>query len=170
MIRVKNTFLKWVLYIALSVGLGYITLLASCYGFGKFLYHQNGCEAFQIDNTEMHTAIDIPDLLSGEGISESLAYVCDYNPKTRIKRNFFIIDKASVKMPRYISFCEFKVLAPKSKFNTNDFVRFNSDTLNKLMGSQSLFFKERTKENGEYYKALLDSSSGQVWILLKYAE
>ncbi len=137
-----------------------LTLLGGCYGLARLIYNSKGCEQFHIDNTEMHTATNIP---------EKLEIDCHYNSKTLLKRVYFVIDKEQEEMPAYISFSEFKPLAPHSGFKTDDFFRFNTDTLGKLHSS-ALFYKEHTRQNGEYYKALLDTVSGQVWLNLRYVE
>ncbi|MFA6150385.1 MAG: hypothetical protein WC716_03625 [Chitinophagaceae bacterium] len=154
--RYRKMLLLIVALLYLAVLLIYLALM----GFGRFLYNSRGCEQFYIDNTELHTRTDIP---------AKLEIDCHYNSKILLKRVYFVIDKKEVKMPGHIVFSEFKPLPSVSGFKTNDFFRFNGDTLGKLHTS-ALFYKEHTKQNGEYYKALLDTVSGQVWLNLRYAE
>lgn len=154
--RYRKMLLLIVALLCLAVLLIYLALM----GFGRLLYNSRGCEQFYIDNTELHTRTNIP---------EKLEIECNYNSKTLLKRVYFVIDKEQEEMPGYISFSEFKPLPAAHTFKTDDFFRFNTDTLGKLHGS-ALFYKEHTKKNGEYYKALLDTVSGQVWLNLRYAE
>lgn len=158
---IKNRILRTILQILTFILLTLLLLMGGCYGLGKLIYSRaKACEQFYIDNTELHTRTDIP---------AKLEIDCHYNSQTLLKRVYFVIDKKEVKMPRYIVFSEFKQLPSGSGFKTNDFFRFNEDTLGKLHKS-ALFYKEHTKQNGEYYKALLDTVSGQVWLNLRYAK
>lgn len=158
---IKNRVFRTILLILTVLLLTLLLLTGGCYGLGKLIYSRaKACEQFYIDNTELHTRTDIP---------AKLEIDCHYNSKTLLKRIYFVIDKEEVKMPNYIIFSEFKPLPAESGFKTDDFFRFNADTLVKLHNS-ALFYKEHTKQNGEYYKALLDTASGQVWLNLRFAE
>lgn len=158
---IRNRFVRTILLILTVLLLALLLLIGGCYGLGKLIYSRaKACEQFYIDNTELHTRTDIP---------AKLEIDCHYNSKTMLKRVYFVIDKKEVKMPRYIVFSEFKPLPAESGFKTDDFFRFNADTLGKLHNS-ALFYKEHTKQNGEHYKALLDTVSGQVWLNLNYAK
>ncbi len=158
---IRNRFVRTVLLILAVLLLTLLLLMGGCYGLGKLIYSRaKACEQFYIDNTELHTRTDIP---------AKLEIDCHFNSKTLLKRVYFVIDKKEVKMPGYIVFSEFKPFTSGTGFKTNDFFRFNEDTLGKLHKT-ALFYKEHTKQNGEYYKALLDTVSGQVWLNLRYAE
>jgi hypothetical protein len=161
MIKIKNTILKWSLVSVLIFSFCFILFMGGCYGLAKLVYISKGCKQLHIDNTEMHTGIDIP---------AKKEIDCNYSESQRLKRTYFVIDKTEVKMPRYIVFSEFKPLLNSAVLSTNDFFRLTQDTLYKLIKRNTLFYKEHCKASGEYYKALLDTTSGQVWVNLKYVD
>lgn len=132
-----------------------LVLIFLFYIMPRFIYKQKGCDAFNIDNMELHTHIDIP---------QNKVFSCDYNSKKKLKRIYFIIDKSRQSMPRYISFSGFSALPAGQQVPQDDFLQINIDS------SAVLFCKEQHKKNGEYYKALLDTASGAVWINLHYAD
>lgn len=156
---IQNNFIRITLLCILVLVLGFLTLMGSCYGLAWLMQKQRGCGAFLIDNMELHTHTDIPDIY---------AIDCDYREKERLKRVYYTIKKKQVPMPGYISFSEFIPLPEASAFNTGDFFRLNADTLARHKAIH-LFYKEYTKSDGEYYKGLLDTSTGQVWLNLQYA-
>lgn len=156
---IQNKFVKIFLLCILVLVLGFLTLMGSCYGLGWLMQKQRGCGAFLIDNMELHTHTDIPDIHDID---------CDYREIEKLKRVYYTIKKEQVPMPGYISFSEFSPLPEASEFDMNDFFRLNADTLQRHQ-SAHLFYKEYTKADGEYYKGLLDTSTGQVWLNLQYA-
>lgn len=161
MIKTQNPIVKWILIGLLILSLYFILFMGGCYGLAKLIYVSKGCEQFHIDNTEMHTDIDIPKINEID---------CSYGKSQKLKRTYFVIDKTKIKMLRYIAFSEFKALANSHTFSLTDFFRCNADSIRKLNSRNTLFYKEESKDNGEYYKALLDSTTGQVWVNLKYAD
>lgn len=161
LLKLNNPLLRWTVNIILILSLLSLLFMGGCYGLTKLIYVSKGCEHFYIDNTEMHTGIDIPQTTSID---------CVYNKQTKLKRIYFVIDKLNVRMPRYISFSQFKPLEKSLNFKTDDFMCFNEDSLKKRIQTNALFYKEHNVIGGEYYKALLDTSTGQLWINLKYAD
>jgi hypothetical protein len=160
MLRIKNKYLRIFLLCVLVLVLGFITLIGTCRGLGWLMYKQRGCGAFQIDNMELHTRTDIPDIYDID---------CDYNSTQKLKRVYFTIKKKQVQMTRYISFSEFVPLQSAGDFNMDHFFRLHADSL-EGRDMHHLFYKEHTKADGEYYKALLDTSTGQVWLNLQYTD
>lgn len=161
LLKMNNVILKRCLNIVLIIAILFLIFVGGCYGVSKLIYASKGCEQFYIDNTEMHTGIDIPKILKID---------CQYNKQMKRKRLYFLIDKSSVPMHRYISFSEFKALEKDFIVTTDDFIHCNEDSLKKRKTSSTLFYKKYGDANGESYKALLDSNAGKVWIDLKYAD
>jgi hypothetical protein len=155
---------KWVRALAkvlLAAIVFALLLMAGCYGLGKIILHANNCEAFMIDNTEVHTHINVPEIDSID---------CNYQPKTKRKRVYFVINMAKEPMQAYINFSEFKQLSALGDIIPNDFFRYNQDTFRQQVHKRSLFYKEHSYADGEHYKALLDTSTGQVWINIKFVQ
>lgn len=157
----NHKWLKILLKIFAGILVFALMLIVGCYGLGKIILNAKHCEAFMIDNTEVHTHINIP---KKETID------CNYNPKFKLKRVYFVIKMAEEPMPEYISLSEFKYLPQLDSLNTSDFFRYNKDTLLQQANKKSLFYKEHTYSDGEYYKALLDTSTGQVWINIRFPD
>lgn len=161
LLKMNNVILKRCLNVVLIIAILFLIFMGGCYGLTKLIYVSKGCEHFYIDNTEMHTGIDIP---------KTLKIDCQYDKQMKRKRLYFVIDKSSVPMFRYISFSGFKVLEKDFIVTTDDFIHYNEDSLKKRKTNSTLFYKKYADANGESYKALLDSNSGKVWIDLKYAD
>lgn len=157
----NNKWARALAKVLLAVIVFALLLLAGCYGLGKIILHANNCEAFMIDNTEVHTHINVPEIDSID---------CNYQPKTKWKRVYFVINKAKESMQAYINFSEFKQLSALGDIKPNDFFRYNQDTFRQQVHKRSLFYKEHSYADGEQYKALLDTSTGQVWINIKFVQ
>jgi hypothetical protein len=157
----NNKWLRAPIKVLLVLIVFVLMLLAGCYGLGKIILHANKCEAFMIDNTEVHTHINIPEIDSID---------CNYQPKAKRKRVYFVINKSKEPMRAYISFSEFKQLSALGGIKPYDFFRYNQDTFRQQVSKRSLFYKEHCYADGEHYKALLDTSTGQVWINIKFVQ
>ncbi|MCD2259840.1 hypothetical protein [Psychroserpens luteolus] len=82
---------KLLLGIAL-IGLLMLILYGSLQGFGRYIYNSQSCERFNIDNIELRTGINIPDVTSTE-------CTCENNKKI----SKFTIDTDKVDLDYYIS-------------------------------------------------------------------
>ena len=138
-----------------------IMFFATCFGLGKIILHAKHCEAFMIDNTEVYTHINIPEIESID---------CNFKSRERLKRVYFVIKKSVEAMPEYIRFSAFQSLNNLEGLKPLDFFRYNTDTLALQANKKSLFYKEHTYSDGAAYKALLDPSTGQVWINIIFEE
>ena len=85
-----------------------ITLIIGCLGilygafhlFARHIYNTQSCAVFNIDNIELRTGIDVPEITSSD---------CEYNGNTKVSR--FIIDTEKVDLDQYIT---------KNKLTYND--------------------------------------------------
>lgn len=157
----NNHLLRKILWVLLVLLIVCVLFMGGCYGLAKLIYTSRGCEQFYIDNTEMHTGIDIP---------QKIYIDCNYKKPQKTKTVYYVIDKPNVPMQRYISFSEFKPIRAIPSTLAKDTFHFNADTLLHLQQRNTLFTKTYLATNGERYVALLDSSTGQVWINLTYAD
>jgi hypothetical protein len=158
---ITNNVIRKTLWVLLVLLMLCVVFMGGCYGMAKLIYASRGCEQFYIDNTEMHTGIDIP---------QKLYIDCAYNKEQKTKMVYYVIDKPNVPMQRYISFSEFKPLRVFPFTSSRDTFHFNADTMLRLQQRNTLFTKEYKDQSGERYTALLDTSSGQVWLQLTYAD
>jgi len=113
-----------------------------CFCLGYLFHMQRTCEWGNIDNIELHTGVNIPQIKS---------CACEYDPVLNIKRSTFVIDKENMDLSRYIS--------------GNGFVKLRSNTR-----SGSEHYCTAGAYKGEGWKAILDKESGKLWIELKYKD
>ncbi len=121
--------------------------------------HGLDCEAFTIDNVEVRTQTDIPDLAEDP--------VCTYNEEHKAKSNLFLIDK-SVDMERYITRNHFTLIGatPVPQFiYRKDFNKH----ISKHPHPEQLFTKSgqyigEESGNMDTWLYILDSASGEMWM------
>ena len=116
-------------------------LAACCILFGLALWgmvyhisHRLDCERFNIDNVELRTETNIPDLAENP--------VCGYDPKLKVKANLFHIDTRQVDMHHYIV--------------QNHFSKLNTGKRGQYIGKES--------GNMDSWLYVLDSASGKMWM------
>lgn len=158
MAGIKKQILKNVFLTIGSMVLLSLFFMMGCFLLSKKIYREGGCEWANIDHIELHMGIDIPALKD--------TAVCIYDPRSKTKSVYFVLDKRTVPMQHYISHNHFKKLNAAVYFNFQRFNQFNKDTLEKVTTSGNLFFIEGSEKNTNQYKALLDSTTGQLWVAL----
>lgn len=150
---------KLILIIIGGIAGGALVLGTAFYLLMYRITHMLDCEAFTIDNTEIRTQTDIPDLAENP--------VCTYDEVHKAKSNLFLIDK-SVDMKRYTTRNLFTLVG------TNPVPQFTyRKDFNKQISThphpEQLFTK-----NGQYigeesgnmdtWLYILDSASGEMWM------
>jgi hypothetical protein len=123
--------------------------------FGWRIYKQRNCEWANIDNIELHTHTNIPD------INECS---CNYDKTLNTKKSTFDVNMEKVDIAEYIRKGEFKPVQSESFLN--HFKTFQNDTIN-LEKMNEFYFKESNNKN-EDWKILLNKTSGRLWIILHY--
>ena len=89
MCSMKNHLLVLILFLSAP-----IFLLAGCYGLSKHIYSRMDCKAFNIDNIEVRTGVNIPAVVSSE---------CEIEQAEKRKMSRFTIDASRVKVKDYIA-------------------------------------------------------------------
>ena len=144
------------------VGIGVLGF-GGCVGCVKLIGNSNSCEFYNIDNIELRAHIDIPAIESG-----SCSCIKDGDSKT----NYFKIRTDAVDMDRYVA--------------RNSFVSVNEADMDLSVFGKLSKIPEITPENiqGYYYNsgrnqgkgkrthwlAILDKSSGDLWVHMQYKE
>lgn len=73
---------------------GFFTLVGfGVYGFSKIIYNSCNCDRFNIDNIELRTGINIPEIKS---------VACNYSEITKTKKSSFIMDIKEINIEDYI--------------------------------------------------------------------
>ena len=85
--------MKKILLIVSTVLLFAILVAFGIYGFSKIIYNSCNCKRFNIDNIELRTGINIPEIKT---------VTCNYNEITKTKKSSFIIDTKEVNIEDYI--------------------------------------------------------------------
>lgn len=149
-----------ILIIISSVIVGAAVIVLCFIGLVYNMGHRLDCEMFNIDNVELRTQTDIPDL-AGD-------FVCEYNEQHKTKSNFFRID-TSIDMHRYITRNHFTKISdsiPRFKYQTT----WNTNLRNRSVRTH-LYTKNGTatgEESGntDTWLYILDSLSGEMWMEL----
>jgi len=134
-------------------GLGYFGLNQ----LARTIYNQRTCEWANIDNIEMHAQVDIPEIV---------AYYCRYEEETNTKKARFDIDKVNVDMDRYIEFNNFNKLKTSIDISFEELLQIESNPTD-LVNSSDLYYTKGFYD-GETWQTLLDSSTGKLWVTVKY--
>lgn len=71
--------------------IGVVTLIGSVHLFGRYIYNTNSCKAFNIDNIELRTGVNIPKVTSSE---------CQCTNNTKVSK--FIIDTEHLDVNDYL--------------------------------------------------------------------
>lgn len=87
---------KLLIVILISV-LIIMTLYGLLHLYGRQIYNTKSCELYNIDNIELRTGVDIPEVISTD---------CKCENNTKVSK--FILDTAQVDLDRYISRNDFK--------------------------------------------------------------
>jgi hypothetical protein len=138
-------------------GLALIALFI--YGSVRHIITRFDCEHFNIDNIELRTKTDIPDL-SGE-------LLCQYDEQLKVKTNYFRID-TSVDMTRYIQrnkFERIKDSTPRFTYQPG----WNTHLTN--LNSKELYTKKGSyigEESGnmDTWLYILNTRTREVWLEL----
>lgn len=85
--------MKKILLIISAIVLFFTLVGFGFYGLGQMIYSNCDCERFNIDNIELRTGINIPNIKNVE---------CTYDDKTKTKNSSFIIDTEKVDIEEYI--------------------------------------------------------------------
>lgn len=144
--------------LTIAIAIGGLVFLG-LFGFTRLVYNQRNCTWANIDNIEMHAHIDIPKIAT---------FNCEYIKEENLKIACFEIDTTTVNIDTYIQ----NNLLNKLHFSTE--VKFNERlkekfNLNELRDSGSIFYKVDSK-NGELYQVLLNSTTGQLCVYIKYKD
>lgn len=145
----KKILLLTIAIIVAVVCLGFLGLQA----FGKKLYDSRSCDWGNIDNIELHTRTNIPDVTDSE---------CRYDDVTHAKKVVFTLNKRTVDMAHYIAEGKFTKADSKEALPLADIAAFEKNTA-AFDNVDSLYFKK-----SDYYSMILDSESGKLWVYLKY--
>ena len=130
-------------------------LFLSLFLFVRMIATQRGCEAFNIDNIEMHAKVDVLKIISSD---------CGYDESTLTKTAFFKVDLDKLK-PNYITVNKFQPLEDFSEIEGFTFIR--SEEINE--NSSNLYIKKH-QYKGEKTIALFDETSGNLWVTINYAD
>lgn len=116
------------------------------------------CDYFPIDNSEMIAQVDV---------SDTDEYTCDYfeDGRKQVRNVLFIISK-DVKRPRYISFNNFRKVAPRDSL----IFKYQQQWTRKIDSIRQhtvLYVKYETyiseRKNHYEYLYVLDTAAGTVW-------
>ena len=139
---------------------GITIIILAMTGMVYHISHRLDCERFNIDNIELRTETDIPNLAEDP--------VCIYDPKLKVKSNFFRIDTQTVNMHNYIGRNHFNKINNDSfpvfiyQKNWNAVLR-NKPGTNTLYARRGLGIGEESG-NMDSWLYILDSSSGELWM------
>jgi hypothetical protein len=131
-----------------------LTLIIVLYGLLYFgIYNQRNCAWANIDNIEIHAKIDIPKIKT---------YECEYIKKQNLKMARFDIEKNEIAMERYIQTNKFIKLTDANNIS----LKLLKKEIN-IIGTSNLYYTIGTQE-GETWQTVLDTSTGHLWVTIKY--
>lgn len=148
-----------------AIVLGGLVLLGGMAYFGlrgtvRYIIAQRDCSWFIIDNIELHTRINIPDL---KGDMD-----CTYNKEQNAKTARFEINTEDVDMDNYISRNEFRKIQSLADVPLDELLS-KEQSLQRAMGSPDLYYTSGAHK-GETWQGILDKTTGTLWVLLRYRD
>lgn len=129
-------------------------------GFARLIYQQRTCEWANIDNIEMHTDINIPDII---------ACNCEYTKYTNTKHSQFLVDKKKVNINQYIIKNNFRKLTSESNNILANFHTTQKDFRSPNLSETAVLYSKQSDQNDKWI-ALLDSSMGILWVYIEYRD
>lgn len=107
----------------------------------------------------MHTGVAIPKIKTCE---------CEYNKGKNTKAARFVLDKNYVDMDRYIKINNFEKLNSTADISFDELLKIDVN-VDWLMRSSDLYYSKGFYQ-GETWQILLDSSTGRLWVTIKYKD
>ncbi len=124
--------------------------------FYQVIYNQRTCEWANIDNIELHTSIDIPDIISCD---------CEYKREKNTKIVRLEIDENAVDLNRFIQMNKFKKVQSAADLSPKLLLIDSMD--NNLIASSDLYYTNSSFE-GENWQAVLNANTGILSIRIQY--
>lgn len=144
------------LVVAIVVALGCLGLMG-LQAFCDKIYESRDCDFANIDNIEMRTSIDIPEIHACD---------CRYDEREFAKKVTFIIDKKSLDLDDYITKHGFtKFPEDQQLHNSMAFAGLKS------ADRAQLFYRsnESMRTSGRsLYRMALNPQTGKMWVYLRY--
>ncbi len=144
--------------LTIFIAIGGLVILG-LFGFTRLIYNQRNCSWANIDNIEMHTHTDIPDITTSN---------CEYIKEENVKIACFEINTTTVNIDKYIHNNLLKKLPLTTDVKFDERLKEKSK-LDELRESGTFFYKVDS-HNGELYQILLNSKSGQLCVYIKYKD
>ena len=144
------------LVVAIIAALGCLGFM----GVGAFcdkIYKSRDCEFANIDNIEMHSRIDIPEIIDCD---------CRYDARVTAKKVTFTIDTANTDLDAFVKSNRFEKLGPDQTLHQS--LAFATDL---KPDNDHLFY--RSNENShrpgrDLYRMVLNRETGKLWVYLQY--
>ena len=153
MINIKTIFIALTLTVLLCMG-----VILGLKMFTRSIYNQRTCDWANIDNIELHTQIDIPDILT---------YDCFYKGERNTKMARFDLDLNNLDMINYIHQNKFTRLTKPTEFFFDKFLNININA-DELLSNRNLYYTYGSSRQ-ENWQALLDNVAGKLWVTIEYA-
>jgi len=152
------------IFIVLIIGAAAVLCLyGAMYAFVFHMASQRSCDAFNIDNIELHAQVDIPDIEDSD---------CNYDGVRTMKQAWFLLDKGSMNMDHYISRNKFLPFTDTSNVGFSDFLNLDSGIIGADFSKSELYYTKGSAKrlSGilESWKTLLDKRSGKLWVAIYY--
>lgn len=153
MINIKTILIALTLTVLLCLG-----VILGLKMFTRSIYNQRTCDWANIDNIELHTQIDIPDILT---------YDCCYIGERNTKMARFDLDLNNFDMINYIHRNKFTRLTKPTDFFFDMFLNININA-DELLSNRNLYYTYGSSPQ-ENWQALLDNVAGKLWVTIEYA-
>jgi len=153
MINIKTILIALAFTVLLCLG-----VLVAFKMFTRSIYHQRTCDWANIDNIELHTQIDIPDILT---------YDCYYKKELNTKMARFDLDLTKLDMTNYMYRNKFIRLTKPTDFFFDKFLKTNINA-DEFLSNSNLYYTYGSSRQ-EYWQALLDNVAGKLWVTIEYA-
>ncbi len=133
-----------------------------CMGCVFYIATSNSCERFNIDNIELRARIDIPEIEAG-------SCSCKLDKEENTKTNYFKIRTDAVDMDRYVERNWLKAI--------ND-VDLDLSVFGKLEkipeitddNKHRYYYNSGNGKQTDYFLSIVDKSSGDLWVYIKYKD
>ncbi|OJW82042.1 MAG: hypothetical protein BGO69_15705 [Bacteroidetes bacterium 46-16] len=125
--------------------------------FIRYIYDRRDCEAFNIDNIELHTRVDIPEIST---------YSCVYSKELNTKLAHFDINKDQVDMDRYIRGNHFKQFSNSIRL---DELLVNDIRFGELQDYSDIYYTSGSY-HGETWQTLLNKLTGRLWVIIRFKD
>ena len=153
MINIKTIFIALALTVLICLG-----VLVGFKMFTHSIFKQRTCDWANIDNIELHTQIDIPDIIT---------YACNYKRELNTKMTRFDLDLTKLDLTNYIHQNNFKRLTKPTEFILEKFLNMNNNA-DEFLSNSNLYYTYGSSHQ-EYWQALLDNVAGKLWVIIEYA-